>query len=143
MIYSQEQVEGWKLVTDAVHETGGRIFLQIMHTGRVGHTLNLPEGAEIVAPSAVALPGQMYTDQEGPLDHPLAREMTAAEVEATVEEYVHSAKNAIAAGFDGIELHGANGYLIEQFMSILTPTRERMNGEEVWRSGLSLCLGSC
>ena len=115
-IYSQEQVEGWKLVTDAVHKEGGRIFVQLMHTGRVGHTLNLPEGAEILAPSAVAFPGQMYTDQEGPQDHPLAREMTPAEVEATVEEYVHAAKNAVAAGFDGIELHGANGYLIEQFI---------------------------
>ncbi|MEM6630240.1 MAG: alkene reductase [Bacteroidota bacterium] len=115
-VFSQDQVNGWKLVTDAVHEKGGKIFVQIMHTGRVGHPLNLPEGAEIVAPSAVALPGQMYTDQEGPKDHPLAKEMTAEEVAAAVAEYVHAAKNAIEAGFDGIELHGANGYLIEQFI---------------------------
>jgi len=115
-IFSREQVEGWKGVTQAVHEEGGRIFVQLMHTGRVGHPHNLPEGAEVLAPSAVPLPGQMYTDQEGPLDHPLARAMTGDEVVATIEEYVVAAKNAIEAGFDGIELHGANGYLIEQFI---------------------------
>ncbi len=115
-IFSAEQVEGWKKVTDAVHAKGGKIFIQIMHTGRVGHPHNLPEGAEVLAPSAVALPGEMYTDQKGPLPHPTPRAMTSDEVEQTIEEYVNSAKNAVKAGFDGIELHGANGYLIEQFI---------------------------
>ncbi|MEZ4315942.1 MAG: alkene reductase [Myxococcota bacterium] len=116
-LWNQAQVAGWKAVTDAVHAKGGRIFAQLMHTGRVGHPLNLPEGAEILAPSAVPLAGEMYTDQEGPQPYPTARAMTDAEVEQALEGYVQAARNAIAAGFDGIELHGANGYLIDQFLS--------------------------
>ena len=116
-IWSAGQVAGWKLVTDAVHQRGGRIFVQLMHTGRVGHPLNLPAGGEVLAPSAVAAPGEMYTDAKGMQPHPAPRAMTDAEVRNAIQEHVVAARNAIAAGFDGVELHGANGYLLEQFLS--------------------------
>ncbi len=123
-IYSQEQVEGWKLVTDAVHTKGGKIFIQLMHTGRVGVAENLPAGAEVLAPSAVQLTeGQMWTDTNGMQPYPTPKEMTAGDIESTIEEYVTASKNAIAAGFDGVELHGANGYLIEQFLNTATNKR--------------------
>lgn len=122
-LWSPAQVEGWKLVTAAVHSAGGRIFAQLMHTGRVGHPANLPADGALLAPSAVAASGQMWTDAEGMQPHPVPRAMTAGEVHAAVGEYAQAAKNAIAAGFDGVELHGANGYLIEQFMSPHTNTR--------------------
>jgi N-ethylmaleimide reductase len=104
-------------VTEAVHQRGGTIFAQLMHTGRVGHPLNLPPGGELLAPSAVAAPGEMYTDARGPQPHPVPRAMTDQEVRVALEEHVAAARNAIAAGFDGVELHGANGYLLEQFLS--------------------------
>jgi N-ethylmaleimide reductase len=115
-IYSAEQVAGWKKVTDAVHAKGAKIFVQLMHTGRIAHPLNLPAGARLVAPSAVAAQGQMYTDAEGMKDQPVPHALTEAELAATREEFVTAAKNAVAAGFDGIELHAANGYLLEQFI---------------------------
>jgi N-ethylmaleimide reductase len=115
-IFSAAQVEGWKKVTAAVHARGAKIFVQLMHTGRIGHPLNLPADAKVVAPSAVAAAGEMYTDAEGMKAHPTPHAMTAAEVKATIGEYVQASKNAIAAGFDGVEVHGANGYLIEQFI---------------------------
>ena len=115
--YSAEQVAGWRVVTDAVHAKGSHIFLQLMHVGRIGHPLNVPEGGELVAPSAIAAAGEMYTDQEGPQPHPVPRAMDADDIERTLEEYVSAARNAIEAGFDGVELHGANGYLINQFLN--------------------------
>jgi N-ethylmaleimide reductase len=115
-LFSDAQVAGWKLVTEAVHAKKGVIFAQLMHTGRVTHPLNLPEGAEVVGPSPLAAPDKMYTDQEGMQPFPVPREMTLADIKTAIGEYVQASKNAIAAGFDGIELHGANGYLIEQFL---------------------------
>ena len=115
-IFNQEQTEGWRKVTDAVHQKGGKIFAQFMHTGRVGHPDNMPEGSEIVAPSAIGLTGQMYTEQKGMQPFPVPREMTLQDIETAQNEYVQAAKNAIEAGFDGVELHGANGYLICQFL---------------------------
>lgn len=115
-IYSEEQIAGWKKVTNAVHEKGGKIFIQLMHTGRVGHPLNIPEGGELVAPSPIAAAGQMYT-QDGMKDHPTPREMTVEDIASTLEEYVQAANNAIVAGFDGIEIHAANGYLPNQFIN--------------------------
>lgn len=122
-LYSQAQIEGWKLVTKAVHEKGSTIFVQLMHTGRVGHEANLPAGAKVLAPSAVTCPGQMWTDAKGMLDHTPPQAMTEAEVLSTIAEYVQAAKNAIAAGFDGVELHAANGYLMEQFLHPVTNVR--------------------
>jgi N-ethylmaleimide reductase len=114
-IYSAEQVAGWKKVTSAVHAKGGKIFVQLMHTGRIGHPLNLPAGAEVLAPSAIAAEGTMYTDQQGMQPNATPKAMTEAEVKAAIAEFAQAAKNAVAAGFDGIELHAANGYLLEQF----------------------------
>ncbi len=116
-MYSDEQIKGWKAVTDAVHAKGGKIFIQLMHTGRVSHGLNLPAGAEVVGPSAVAAAGDMWTDAQGMQPMPVPKEIPTGEIVKTIGEYVHSAKAAIEAGFDGVEIHGANGYLPMQFLS--------------------------
>lgn len=122
-IFSQEQVDGWKKVTEAVHREGGRIFIQLMHTGRVSHPDNMPLEAEVVAPSATRLDGKMYTDKAGAQPYPLAKGMTLEDIWQAESEYVQAARNAIEAGFDGVELHGANGYLIEQFINPTTNKR--------------------
>lgn len=116
-IFSEAQIAGWKQVTDAVHAAGGRLFMQLMHTGRIGHPANLPAGAQIVAPSAVVAAGQMYTDTLGPQDHGAPKAMDAADLDQARREFVQAARNAIAAGFDGVELHAANGYLLDQFLN--------------------------
>jgi N-ethylmaleimide reductase len=116
-LYTSAQVAGWRLVTDAVHSKGGKIFVQLMHTGRVSHPLNLPAGAKMLAPSAIGLKGAMWTDQEQMQPYPVPAAMTAADIQETIGEYVASARLAVEAGFDGVELHGANGYLIEQFIN--------------------------
>ncbi|MER6914917.1 alkene reductase [Streptomyces sp. NPDC000594] len=121
-LHSEEQVAAWRRVTEAVHARGGKIFAQLMHAGRIGHPVLFPDGRSSVAPSAVAAAGQLYT-QEGMKDFPEPRALDAEEIPGVVEEYVHSARNAIAAGFDGVELHGANGYLIHQFLAPNTNTR--------------------
>lgn len=115
-IFSDAQVTAWAKVTEAVHARGAKFFMQLMHTGRIGHSLNLPAGAKVLGPSAVAASGQMFTDAEGLQSHPVPAEMTQADIDSTIAEYAKAAKNAVAAGFDGIELHGANGYLLEQFI---------------------------
>jgi N-ethylmaleimide reductase len=115
-VFSQDQVEGWKRITQAVHAKGAKMFLQLMHCGRIAHPLNLPKGARVLAPSAVAAAGEMYTDAEGLQPHPVPQAMTAADIKATIAEFAQAARNAMAAGFDGVELHGANGYLLEQFI---------------------------
>jgi len=116
-LFNAAQVAGWKQVTDAVHSKGGKIVVQLMHTGRVSHLANLPAGAEVLGPSADQCPGEMFTDSQGMQPHSTPRAMTQADITAAVGEYVQSAKLAIDAGFDGIELHAANGYLIEQFLN--------------------------
>jgi N-ethylmaleimide reductase len=115
-IFSAEQIAGWKQITDAVHAKGGKMFMQLMHCGRVAHPLNLPQGARVLGPSAVAAAGDMYTDAEGLKPNALPQAMTEADIQATISEFAQGAKNAVAAGFDGVELHGANGYLLEQFI---------------------------
>ena len=116
-LFNAAQVRGWQLTTDAVHAQGGKIVVQLMHTGRVTHVANLPAGAEVVGPSAEICPGEMYTDAQGMQPHSPPRAMTDKDITQAVGEYVQSARFAIEAGFDGIELHAANGYLIEQFLS--------------------------
>ncbi|HEY0942947.1 MAG TPA: alkene reductase [Steroidobacter sp.] len=117
-LYNEAQVAGWKAVTDAVHRAGGKIFVQLMHTGRVSHPLNLPEGARVLGPSAIATPGEMWTDQSGQQPFPTPEVMTEADIAHAIEEFATSSRLAIQAGFDGVELHGANGYLIEQFLNL-------------------------
>ncbi len=116
-LYNEAQKMGWSKVTKAVHEKGGKIFLQIMHTGRVSHPLNMPIETKIFAPSAITLSGKMWTDSQGEQPHPTPVEMTVADIRNAVNEYATSAELAIQAGFDGVELHSANGYLIEQFLN--------------------------
>jgi N-ethylmaleimide reductase len=123
-IFSKEQIEGWKKVTKAVHNKNGKIFVQLMHTGRVTHPANLPKGAEALAPSAVKLEStKMWVDDQGQLEIPIAREMNKGDINKVIAEHVQAAKNAIEAGFDGVEIHGANGYLIKQFLNPHTNRR--------------------
>jgi len=129
--FSIEQVEGWKLVTTAVHGEGGKIFLQLMHTGRISHTLNLPEGAQIIAPSAVKANGQMWTDSAQMQDFPVPKAMDDDDLLLTITEYAAAAKHAIDAGFDGVEIHGANGYLLEQFLSPVSNIRTDKYGGNI------------
>ncbi len=130
-LFTDAQAAAWRPITDAVHARGGHIVVQLMHTGRVAHRHNLPEGAEIVAPSSVAAAGQMWTDQEGMQPQPAPREMTTAEVEAAIAEFGAAARLAVAAGFDGVEVHGANGYLVEQFLNPASNTRTDAYGGSV------------
>ena len=116
-LFNAQQVRGWKLVTDAVHARGGKIVVQLMHAGRVAHVANLPAGAEVVGPCAAALSGEMYTDAQGMQAHSVPHAMTEADIVHAVAEYAQSSTLAIEAGFDGVELHAANGYLIEQFLN--------------------------
>ncbi|GAA0913008.1 alkene reductase [Streptomyces thermoalcalitolerans] len=113
-IHSAEQVAAWRKVTDAVHAEGGKIFLQVLHTGRIGHPSIT--GLTPAGPSAVRAAGQVYT-HEGPQDFVTPHELTEAEIEETMADFVAAARNAMEAGFDGVELHGANGYLIHQFLA--------------------------
>ena len=122
-LFNAAQVAGWKLVTDAVHAQGGKIVIQFMHTGRVTHVANLPAGAEVVGPVNGACPGEMYVDALGMQPHTPARAMTEADIAHAVAEYAEAARLAIEAGFDGVELHAANGYLIEQFLNANVNTR--------------------
>ena len=130
-LFSPEQVNGWKKITTAVHSKGGKIFVQLMHTGRISHQHNLPKGAIIIAPSSVKPAGQMWTDSDGLQDFPTPKAMSSAELFRAKEEYIIAAKNAIAAGFDGVELHGANGYLLEQFISPVSNQRTDSYGGSI------------
>ncbi|MFF1736299.1 MULTISPECIES: alkene reductase [unclassified Streptomyces] len=122
-LHSDEQIASWRKVTDAVHAKGGRIYAQIMHAGRISHPVLLPEGQTPVAPSPVAPAGQGFT-HEGMKDFVTPRALTGDEIRATIADYAIAARNAIEAGFDGVELHGANGYLIHQFLAPNTNLRD-------------------
>ncbi|MFD5682861.1 alkene reductase [Streptomyces bacillaris] len=121
-LHSAEQVASWRKVTDAVHAEGGRIFAQIMHAGRIGHPVLLPDGLVPVGPSPVRAAGQVFT-AEGPKDFVEPHELTDEEIRQTIADFVSASRNAIEAGFDGVELHGANGYLIHQFLAPNTNLR--------------------
>ena len=122
-IFNQAQIDGWKLVTDAVHAKGGKIVIQLMHTGRVSHDSNLPKGARVLSPTDIPCPGEIYSDTQGMQAHSTPQAMSESDIKAAVTEYAEAAKNAIAAGFDGVEIHAANGYLIEQFLNANINTR--------------------
>jgi N-ethylmaleimide reductase len=125
-IHTEDQVASWTRVTEAVHARGARMFLQVMHCGRIAHPLNRQIPDEPVAPSAVRPAGQMWTDQKQMQDFPTPRALETSELPVLIEEFVTAARNAIRAGFDGVELHAANGYLLNQFLA--TNTNRRTDG---------------
>jgi N-ethylmaleimide reductase len=126
-IHTPEQIEGWRRVTDAVHEADGLIFNQLWHVGRVSHPALQPGGALPVAPSSLAVSGMAFvTNAKGEpefLPHPVPRALEVSELPGIVQQYVHGARNAMAAGFDGVEIHSANGYLLDQFLNSTTNRR--------------------
>ena len=131
-IYTPAHIAGWKKVTKAVHDKGGRIFVQIMHAGRMSHPDNTPHHRQAVAPSAIA-PGtgsQMFT-ATGMQDIPTPRALTTEEVRQTVADFRHAARSAIEAGADGIEIHGANGYIVQQFLAPSANTRTDQYGGSI------------
>jgi N-ethylmaleimide reductase len=121
-IYTDAHVAGWKKITDAVHKAGGHLYVQIMHAGRIAHPDNTPHHRQPVAPSAISADAPMFTPT-GMQNTPTPRALTNAEVKQTVKDFAYSAKRAIEAGADGVEIHGANGYLIEQFIAPNANTR--------------------
>lgn len=129
-IHSPEQVEGWKLVTQAVHQQGGRIFLQLWHTGRISHPSLLPNGEQPVAPSPIAAEGMANT-YSGDQPFVTPRALETQEMAGIVEMYRQGAANALAAGFDGVEVHNANGYLLDQFLRDGTNQRSDAYGGSI------------
>ena len=115
-IHTDAQVDGWRTVTDAVHARGGRIFLQLWHVGRVSHPGMQPGGALPVAPSAIGIEGETLWTAAGLVPYVTPRALETDEIARVVEQYAEGARRAYRAGFDGVELHGANGYLIDQFL---------------------------
>jgi N-ethylmaleimide reductase len=125
-MFSNEQIAGWQKITSTVHDGGSKIFVQLMHTGRIGHIDNLPAGMQLVSVAAVKAAGKIFTDTKGPQNHSEPLALTSEGVKKIISDHVTAARNAITAGFDGVELHGANGYLIEQF---LNPNLNNRNDE--------------
>lgn len=127
-LFTDAQQAAWAEVFKAVKAGGARIFVQLMHTGRIGHPANLPEGARLVAPSAVAAAGEIWTDSHGMQPHPVPEAMSAADLERVREAFADAARRAVAAGAEGVELHGANGYLLAQFLNPRSNRREDAYG---------------
>lgn len=125
-IYSEEQIAGWKLVTDAIHAKGGIAVLQLWHVGRVSHSSNRPGNTLPVAPSAIAINGTTANAQGEVVPYETPRAIETNEIPGIIADYARAAKNALAAGFDGVEVHAANGYLLEQFLQ--TRTNQRTDG---------------
>ncbi|WP_159007878.1 alkene reductase [Bradyrhizobium sp. S69] len=132
-IYSEQQIAGWREVVDAVHAKGGIIFLQLWHVGRVSHSSLQPGGVLPVAPSAVAIPAELKTSTaDGQVvSYETPRALETSEIPGIVEAYRQGAANALKAGFDGVEIHGANGYLIEQFLQSHTNLRTDQYGGSI------------
>lgn len=122
-IYNEAQVSAWRSVADAVHARGGVIAVQLMHTGRVGTPLNLEPGATVLGASSVVQAGEMWTDQAAMQPHAVPRAMTENDIERTIDSFVRAAQNARRAGIDFVELHSANGYLLNQFLAPNTNLR--------------------
>jgi N-ethylmaleimide reductase len=137
-IFNGAQAEGWKRITERVHHAGGRIFAQLSHLGRASHPLLLADGAEPVAPSAIAADGNAFT-REGPKPFPVPHALEIEEIPAIVAQFVHAARLALEAGFDGVELHGANGYMLDQFLRDASNRRaDRYGGSPENRTRLLL-----
>ena len=130
-IHSPEQVAGWAAVTKAVHDKGGLIFLQLWHVGRISHSSHQPGGALPVAPSAIAADGNAFTASFERVPFETPRALETAEIPALVESYADAARNAKAAGFDGVEIHGANGYLLEEFLQTRSNQRTDAYGGSI------------
>ncbi|HUZ58753.1 MAG TPA: alkene reductase [Hanamia sp.] len=116
-VFSQQQTDAWKHVTGKVHQDGSKIFLQLMHTGRIGHNDNLPKGITLVGASDTKATGQIFTDTKGLQDFSAPVSLSKEGIKNVINGFVLAAQNAIEAGFDGVEIHGANGYLLEQFLN--------------------------
>ncbi|MCC7126093.1 MAG: alkene reductase [Acidobacteria bacterium] len=129
-IYTDRQVAGWRRVADAVHEAGGRLFIQLMHVGRINHPDNTPHHRQALAPSAVASGGKMFTAR-GLMDELVPRAMSIDEIRTTINDFAHAAVRAIEAGADGVEIHGANGYLVQQFLSVNANVRDDEYGGSI------------
>lgn len=130
-IHSPEQVEGWKLVTDAVHDQGGTIFLQLWHVGRISHSSHQPGGSLPVAPSAIKPSGKVFTADWKQADYETPHALTIEEIKTILEDYKKAAQNAKDAGFDGVEVHGANGYLLDQFLQDSSNKRADIYGGSI------------
>jgi N-ethylmaleimide reductase len=130
-IHSAAQIAGWRAVTDAVHAESGRIVIQLMHCGRIGSHFNKDAGSETIAPSAIRAAGQIFTDSTGMVDYDTPRALETTEIPGVVAEFGQAAANAIEAGFDGVELHCASGYLPMQFLSTGTNRRTDAYGGPV------------
>lgn len=136
-VYNVEQAHAWRQVTDAVHARGGKIFVQLFHTGRIGHRANLPPGGRVVGPSAIPAQGEVWTDQHGNQPMPIPHAMTLGDVELAIEEFATAAKLAVTVGgFDGVEIHAANGYLIEQFLNPGSNQRGDIYGKDKTEFGV-------
>ncbi len=122
-IENAEQVAAWKKITDAVHANGGRIFCQFMHVGRIGHSANRYTPEPVVSASAVRAAGQIWTDSSGMQDNDMPRALELSEIPGVIQQYAEATRNAFEAGFDGVELHSASGYLPMQFLSSNTNLR--------------------
>ena len=116
-IHTSDQISAWKKITDAVHANGGHIFLQLMHVGRIGHSANRITEEPLVAPSSIRAAGQMWTDKLGMQDNEMPRALEPSEIPGVISQYAQATRNGLAAGFDGVELHSASGYLPMQFLS--------------------------
>lgn len=136
-IYSKTQVEAWKLVTDAVHEEGGKIFIQLWHVGRLSHPYFL-NGNLPLAPSAIN-PYHKIRTPEGEKPSVTPKEMTRDDIKLVIEEFAHAAENAMEAGFDGVEIHSSNGYLLHQFLRH-AQIKDLMNMVVRRKIGVELCL---
>ncbi|MCF2443256.1 alkene reductase [Dyadobacter sp. CY345] len=136
-IYCDKQVEAWKKVTAAVHQKGSKIFLQLMHTGRIGHVDNIPGGIQPVGPSNIKAAGEISTDSQGMQQHSVPVALCLDGINRVIKDFVRASKNAVLADFDGVELHGANGYLLEQFLNPYVNNRtDQYGGDFVNRSRL-------
>ncbi len=130
-IYTNEQMEGWKLITDAVHAKEGKIFLQLWHVGRISHSSYQPGGTPPVAPSAIKPSGKVLTPDWKQTDYGVPRALETSEIQAILDDYRHACENAKLANFDGIEVHAGNGYLLDQFLQNGTNKREDSYGGSI------------
>lgn len=130
-IFNQEQIEGWRKTTTRVHQNNSKIFVQLMHTGRIGHVDNLPLGSVLVGASDISAAGQIHTNTKGKQDHSKPVALTTEDVKKVIVDHAIAAHNAMEAGFDGVELHAANGYLMEQFLNPNVNNRKDEYGDSI------------